>query len=339
MRTRTPLSLLTAGLLASSPAAASAVGSPPASPAPASSAAPAATRTAAAAVELPTPTSTSGVHVRSRTGALAQVTGVRTGRHASFDRLVIDLEGAMPGYDVRYVPEVTTDGSGAPLPLAGEAFLAVDLVTAEAHDRRGPTIPAGSTPKLAALREWRRAGDFEGHVTLGIGVADRVGFRVFELRNPNRLVIDLAHPLPAPTSAASRTLPAKASRPVHLVDVRTARHPGYDRAVFTFDGPAPGVRAAYVRQVMAGESGEPLPLEGRAALEVSFSPAAGHDDSGHPTWSGPRDRSPRLPALRQLRTALDVEGELRFGLGVDERAGYRLMRLSDPTRIVVDVAH
>ena len=34
--------------------------------------------------------------------------------------------------------------------------------------------------------------DFEGRVTFGLGLRDRAGFRVFELRNPNRIVIDVA---------------------------------------------------------------------------------------------------------------------------------------------------
>ena len=33
--------------------------------------------------------------------------------------------------------------------------------------------------------------DFEGEVRFGIGVADRSGFRVSELRNPTRVAIDV----------------------------------------------------------------------------------------------------------------------------------------------------
>jgi hypothetical protein len=37
----------------------------------------------------------------------------------------------------------------------------------------------------------RFAGDFEGQVSFGLGVADRGGFRVSELRNPTRVVVDV----------------------------------------------------------------------------------------------------------------------------------------------------
>ena len=62
----------------------------------------------------------------------APITNVRAGRHACFDRLVVDLAApvAAPGpqgngYHIEYVAQVTMDGSGAPVPLAGGAFLQV----------------------------------------------------------------------------------------------------------------------------------------------------------------------------------------------------------------------
>ncbi len=53
------------------------------------------------------------------------LTNVRTGRHACFDRLVVDVRGRAPGYDVRYVSNVTQDGSGFVVPLRGGAKLEV----------------------------------------------------------------------------------------------------------------------------------------------------------------------------------------------------------------------
>ena len=53
------------------------------------------------------------------------VTGVRAGRHACFDRLVIDLKGKAAGYSVSYVTAVVTEGQGAVVPLRGGARLHV----------------------------------------------------------------------------------------------------------------------------------------------------------------------------------------------------------------------
>ena len=66
----------------------------------------------------------------------AKVVNVRTGQHYCFDRLVIDLNGPVAGYTVRYVPEVVQDGSGLPIPLRGQAFIQL-TVNAPAYDDAG----------------------------------------------------------------------------------------------------------------------------------------------------------------------------------------------------------
>ncbi len=51
---------------------------------------------------------------------------VRAGRHDCYDRVVFDVNGpAAAGYVVRYVPVVTADPKGDPLPVAGDAVLEV----------------------------------------------------------------------------------------------------------------------------------------------------------------------------------------------------------------------
>ena len=98
----------------------------------------------------------------------------------------------MPGYQVRYVPRVD-DAAGGRLALRGQAFVAVAFEPARAHDPDGEaTFPTATlTPGYPALRQVRFAGDFEGQVSFGLGVADRGGFRVSELRNPTRVVVDV----------------------------------------------------------------------------------------------------------------------------------------------------
>ena len=49
----------------------------------------------------------------------AHLVDVRAGRHACFDRLVLDLDGSPGGFAVRYVPQVTGLASGAPVALRG----------------------------------------------------------------------------------------------------------------------------------------------------------------------------------------------------------------------------
>jgi hypothetical protein len=57
-----------------------------------------------------------------------EITGVRTGTHACFDRLVVDLAGHGDGWFVRYVDQVRADGSGNVVPVRGGARLEVVVV-------------------------------------------------------------------------------------------------------------------------------------------------------------------------------------------------------------------
>ena len=59
---------------------------------------------------------------------LGYLTKARVGLHDCYDRVVFDFAGATGGveargFDVRYVDQVTQDGSGNPVPVQGDAFL------------------------------------------------------------------------------------------------------------------------------------------------------------------------------------------------------------------------
>ncbi|WP_299446743.1 hypothetical protein [uncultured Phycicoccus sp.] len=124
--------------------------------------------------------------------ATGRVTGVRSGRHACYDRLVVDMTGRAPGYNVRYVSTVTQDGSGHPVPVAGGARLAVVVKKGATSVPRMPSVAGYST-----FRQVKWAGSFEGYTTLGLGVRARLPFRVFTLDDTatgrSRLVVDVAH--------------------------------------------------------------------------------------------------------------------------------------------------
>ncbi|MDQ0754168.1 hypothetical protein [Arthrobacter sp. B3I4] len=132
----------------------------------------------------------------------SKVVNVRTGRHYCFDRLVIDLNGPVAGYTVRYVPQVSQDGSGSPVPLRGRAFIQL-TVNAPAYDDAGqPTYNPANKNELSEVggyqtfRQLAWAGSFEGYSSLGLGVRARLPFRVFALAGPgsgSRLVVDVAH--------------------------------------------------------------------------------------------------------------------------------------------------
>ena len=124
------------------------------------------------------------------------VTGIRTGRHAAFDRVVIDLNGEASGYTVGYVRQVREDGSGKAVETRGRADLLIRLTPANAHHENGsPTYngPTRFTVDYPALREVAFAGDFEATVSIALGVRSKSGFRVLTLADPTRIVVDIAH--------------------------------------------------------------------------------------------------------------------------------------------------
>nr|WP_205705748.1 hypothetical protein [Kineococcus indalonis] len=128
----------------------------------------------------------------------AEVQDVRTGAHACFDRLVVDVSGRGDGYFVRYVDQVRFDGSGNPVPLRGGARLEV-VVVEPVVATDGIFLPNGELADVRGYRTFRHvawAGSFEGQTTFGLGVRARLPFRVFVLDGPgagSRFVVDVAH--------------------------------------------------------------------------------------------------------------------------------------------------
>jgi hypothetical protein len=158
---------------------------------------------------------------------------------------------------------------------------------------------------------------------------------------------------PAPTTTTAAAAPAWSTRTrqgpgkleladapsAKLTTIRAAHHPGYDRVVFEFDGAEiPGWRFGYVRKIGLGETDDQfLTLEGNALVEATFKGTAS-DDYRPGTQTIPDKLAPALPQVRQLGLAEDWEGVVRIGIGLDHRAGFRVLELHDPVRVVFDVA-
>jgi hypothetical protein len=131
------------------------------------------------------------------------LTNVRAGRHACYDRLVVDISGGGMSYSVRYVPDVSMDASGAPVPLRGGAKLRIiesppdyDVSTGQSTYSPANRRELVNVTGYRTLRQVAHAGSFEGQTTFGVGVRARLPFRTFTLAGPgrgSRLVIDIAH--------------------------------------------------------------------------------------------------------------------------------------------------
>jgi hypothetical protein len=127
----------------------------------------------------------------------ATLTDVRTGRHKNFDRIVLEFSGsAVPGYHIEYVDKPARQcGSGDPVLVTGDASLLIQVMPANAHNDQGEATVADRERKLSlpVMKEAKLICDFEADVQWLVGVAKPNKYRVLELLNPSRLVVDIKH--------------------------------------------------------------------------------------------------------------------------------------------------
>jgi hypothetical protein len=148
----------------------------------------------------------------------------------------------------------------------------------------------------------------------------------------------------APTGTGPRSREGMPSPASLLTAIRTAHQPSYDRLVFDFAGPRPGYRVEYVPSITEDPSDRPVALKGGAFLRVVFQGAtldtAQQSAPGATArrYTGPKRLTPGLPAVKDIAAAGDFEAVLSFGIGVDHKAGFRVLELNGPSRIVIDVA-
>jgi len=178
--------------------------SSPSSSAPAPSTTTSSASSTASASASPSRTAPAGFSLDGRTsprfpglgGDLGSTGRVRVGHHSGFDRVVWEFEGSgPPSYQVHYVRRALADGSGDPVPVAGDAFVEVLVSTvrtptpgtARPRDARAAALAGTVIAQADAI-----GGGFEGYGQAFVGVrGEQRPLRVTTLRNPTRLVVDV----------------------------------------------------------------------------------------------------------------------------------------------------
>ncbi len=137
--------------------------------------------------------------VEAATVARANITDVRVGSHADYDRVVFEFADGLPEVTLdRATPPFTHDASGMPIEVAGTSFLRLTLrggtkqTLENTSSYNGPTSFARDFPTLVHLVE---GGDFEAQSTWYLGLTHEACVRVVPLSEdgPERLVIDVEH--------------------------------------------------------------------------------------------------------------------------------------------------
>ena len=128
-----------------------------------------------------------------------------------------------------------------------------------------------------------------------------------------------------------------------LTGVRVGRQEGFDRVVFDLGGTGtPGWRVEYVARPRQDGSGDPVELEGDVFLQVVLRGIGMPFDTGIDQYG---DASTRVSGagtqgIAQVAPGASFEGDQQAFIGLDgSRRAFRAFALSNPTRVVVDVAH
>lgn len=135
---------------------------------------------------------------RQGPATLESATGTDAGSHSSVSFVFTSL---VPDFNVQYVDEPISCGSGEPLDIEGDAFLQVRFTPSLAHNDLGETtfaLPDEFSANLPAILEIQQSCDFEGELTFVFGLDEEADFKVNYLTAPignvETIVINVRNP-------------------------------------------------------------------------------------------------------------------------------------------------
>lgn len=141
-----------------------------------------------AALVTPAAFATSGAATATTSPRLV---GIRAAHHPGYDRVVFDFAGGLPRTNLMNYVSKASGADGVPHAIGGRAILHVYM---SAGGR--PTAPAKVAFALPNVMNVVNVGVYEGATDCFIGLAKKETFKVFTLRNPSRLVIDIKAAFP-----------------------------------------------------------------------------------------------------------------------------------------------
>jgi hypothetical protein len=167
------------------------------------------------------------------------------------------------------------------------------------------------------------------------------------------LLVALIVPMTAASASAGQVAATRGSlsnrstiedlngEPATLKKVRVGRHDGFDRVVFEFQGGVPGYSVRYVPVARTDGAGAPIATLGTVALQVYLQAESVNLEAGGAplTFTPTSPIAPGYPTLRHVRYGGYFEGGTAFGVGLKGRSGFRVLELTGPPRLAIDVAH
>jgi len=172
-----------------------------------------------------------------------------------------------------------------------------------------------------------------------------VAFAVLAVRSPQVILNDVRStvthifttPSPSPTPQpfiCSDRSGGPTGLPGQLTGIRVAHHaeaPGFDRMVFDFSGGIPSYDLTRQESptFVKDASGQSVTLDGSAGIKLIFRDAD--------VQAVADDQKPSLHAVREIAQLGNFERVLSYGIGLSSSQCVRVLELSSPSRLVVDV--
>jgi hypothetical protein len=152
-----------------------------------------------------------------------------------------------------------------------------------------------------------------------------------------------APPVDDDPSTADRVQAPDGPADLVVADVRVGVHDGFDRVVVELAGDG---RVGWFTELgdtaFEDGSGASVDVDGGAVLTVMLNAVAFPPDLPDPSlrWEGPRVPAPAdAVVLTEVVDSIVFEAQHQLFVGLAERVPYRIVRLEDPQRVVIDLLH
>jgi hypothetical protein len=119
---------------------------------------------------------------------------MRVAKQKGFDRVVFEFAENVPNYNVHFEKPPITNYGGDDLKMSGKAFVVVQFHLVSYPEDADTSKIVLEIPRnklsVPVVTEIKNSEWFEGYLSFAIGLKRRTPFRVQQLSNPARLVID-----------------------------------------------------------------------------------------------------------------------------------------------------
>ncbi|MFF3222530.1 hypothetical protein ACFYV7_07020 [Nocardia suismassiliense] len=151
----------------------------------------------------------------------------------------------------------------------------------------------------------------------------------------------LAEAPTAPRDITPKRGTASGDAGLTVTGIRIGHQPGFDRVVYDLGGTGtPGWIVQYTDRAVQDGSGKPIEVAGKSILEVQILGSAYPFDSAETPYAGPDPATePSAPGIAGVYRTTVFEGTTQSFIGVNgDRPGFAVTTLTNPTRLVIDVA-